>query len=213
MAGGETAQLKSDQVHARQTFLRAVRTNGVDTIRQLLGQEGQEAIKLDDAGVLGETALMTAAQHGHVDIIKLLLTEGWSVSKKDKTGATALLYAAKKDHANAIETLIEANASVNDQDNEGRSPLTWAARHGHVNAVKMLVQHGAVVNYKDRRGPIPLIDAADGGHANVVEALIGKSSIEEKTKALSGAASSGHMEVVKEALDTTASTLTKEHLY
>ncbi len=58
----------------------------------LLAQPG---IKLDLVNIDGDTALMSAAEQGHADIVELLLKAGASVSIIDKRGETAISFAQK----------------------------------------------------------------------------------------------------------------------
>ena len=58
----------------------------------LLAQPG---IKLDVINIDGDTALMAAAEHGHVEIVEMLLKAGANVSITDKRGETATTLAQK----------------------------------------------------------------------------------------------------------------------
>ena len=55
----------------------------------------QPGIKLDVVNIDGDTALMTAAEQGHAEIVELLLKAGASVSIIDKRGETATSLAQK----------------------------------------------------------------------------------------------------------------------
>jgi hypothetical protein len=61
-------------------------------VRLLLAQPG---IQLDGINIDGDTALMAAAEHGHVEIVELLLKAGASASIIDKRGETATSLAQK----------------------------------------------------------------------------------------------------------------------
>ena len=63
-----------------------------DAVKLLLAQPG---IKVDLVNIDGDTALMAAAEHGHAEIVELLLKAGASVSITDKRGETATSLAQK----------------------------------------------------------------------------------------------------------------------
>lgn len=63
-----------------------------NSAKLLLAQPG---IKLDVINIDGDTALMAAAEHGHAEIVELLLKAGANVSTIDKRGETATSLAEK----------------------------------------------------------------------------------------------------------------------
>ena len=58
----------------------------------------------------GKTALMCAAENGHSECVKLLLSE---IGKQDVSGRTALMYAANTDHPECVQLL---RAELGNQD-------------------------------------------------------------------------------------------------
>jgi ankyrin repeat protein len=63
-----------------------------DSVKLLLAQPG---IKLDVINIDGDTAIMAAAEHGHAEIVKMLLKAGANVSIIDNRGETATSLAQK----------------------------------------------------------------------------------------------------------------------
>ena len=63
-----------------------------NAVKLLLAQPG---IKLDDTNDDGNTALMAAAEHGHAEIVEMLLEAGANVSITDIGGETAITRAQK----------------------------------------------------------------------------------------------------------------------
>ena len=61
-------------------------------VKLLLAQPG---IKLNETNDDGDTALMAAAEHGHAEIVEMLLKAGANVSITDKGGETAITRAQK----------------------------------------------------------------------------------------------------------------------
>jgi ankyrin repeat protein len=65
------------------------------------------------ANLKGTTALMRAAQEGHVNITKLLVAANAEVNKKNKEGMNALMLASQRGHHLIVELLI-SNGALSD---------------------------------------------------------------------------------------------------
>lgn len=138
--------------------------------------------------------LHAAVQHGHREIVELLLRHAASVHQKDTYGRTPLLMA---DSREIVKLLLAAGANVNAKSADGVTALRQAARHADQETVEMLLAKGArhdvftaaavgrgdlVRNFlkddpalakaKDGSGSTPLIMAAKWGQAEVAKLLI-----------------------------------------
>ncbi len=91
----------------------------------------------------GWTALMMAALHGHIDIVRLLIDAGAHVNCANNYDNSALMWAALYGHTEIVRLLLEQGADVNRANNYGDTALIWAARHGHEDIARMLMGHGA----------------------------------------------------------------------
>ncbi|TNJ30081.1 Ankyrin repeat protein 2 [Giardia muris] len=86
--------------------------------------------------MLGQTALMKAAERGNFDCVCLLVEkEGRMVNNYQET---ALMYAAGSGKTDCVEILAAAEAGM--QDKHGWTALMRATREGHLDAVKLLAQ-------------------------------------------------------------------------
>ena len=100
---------------------------------------------LDQCGLatlLGKTALMYAAQHGHATLVPLLIGEArLHILNRDSPayGKTALMYAASKNYTSIVSQLIPTEAKM--QTGRGKTALMMAAEKGHVQAIELLVPH------------------------------------------------------------------------
>ncbi|KAJ1961582.1 hypothetical protein IWQ62_003814 [Dispira parvispora] len=89
-----------------------------------------------------ETALLKAAYHGQLSIVKFLLQRGANVQHTDKDGWTALHNASSKGHLKMVRWLCEkASARVDVQNIQGYTPLMNAAAVGQTLVVKYLLYH------------------------------------------------------------------------
>jgi ankyrin repeat protein len=134
-----------------------------------------------DDNLEGRTPLHTAANHGRVEVARVLLEYGANVGAEDNKGRTPLHDAADyrwieanseraEDYASGkvevVRVLLEHGANLGAKDNEGKSPLHKAAEYGNVEGVRVLLRHGANVGAEDNKGRTPLHDAADYGTIN-----------------------------------------------
>ncbi|KAF0885018.1 photoreceptor ankyrin repeat protein isoform X1 [Crocuta crocuta] len=77
----------------------------------------------------GDTALMLAAQAGHVPLVSLLLNyyPGLDLERRDQRGLTALMKAAIRDKSECVAALLMAGADLTAVDPiRGKTALEWA---------------------------------------------------------------------------------------
>jgi ankyrin repeat protein len=96
----------------------------------------------------GGTALIPAAERGHVETVKTLIEAGIDVDHVNRLGWTALLEAiilgsGGEKHTEIVRLLIKAGADVNLADGEGVSPLTHARQRGYGKIERLLADAGA----------------------------------------------------------------------
>ena len=79
-----------------------------NAVKLLLAQPG---IKLDAVDIDGQTALMAAVGHGHVEVIEMLLKAGANVSFANEHGETAIARAQKGlERQQAIVSMLQSRA-------------------------------------------------------------------------------------------------------
>jgi ankyrin repeat protein len=93
-------------------------------------------------------ALALAAQHGHVDVLRLLLDAGEDPSRYNPDGyhshSTPLHQAALSDHADVVRLLVERGARLDIRDTVYRgTPLDWAIHGGRTALAEYLRDRGA----------------------------------------------------------------------
>ena len=106
-------------------LLGAAEMGDVEACRILIADHGVAADAEDPND--GYTPLLVAAEEGHVEVAKCLLSYGAKTNKVDGLGRTPLYAAAVAGQAEVVTYLIrEAKADPTITDLDGRSPL-WAA--------------------------------------------------------------------------------------
>ena len=164
---------------------------------QLLLTHGAQVNQTD---VLGQTALMGAAEQGHLDAMELLIEANAEIDASDLLGQTAMMRAEENGYVEAIALLQESLAqreqaiaflkAVTQGDLEtvrqwlavGISPntrvarmsaLTQAAAKGEIAIARLLLGAGADVDYRFRpTDPTPLFHAVYRGQLEMVKLLL-----------------------------------------
>ena len=167
------------------TIFDAAKAGDLATVQTLLkGNPDLAKARTADAGFVGVTALMEAAQAGHAGCVKALVAAGADVNARrdaanndaNNSGWTVLMMAAFNGHADCIEALIAAGADVNAKKGAGGTALMSAAGQGHADCVNALIAAGADVNAKSDAGDTALMIATQAGHPDCAALLEAASS-------------------------------------
>jgi serine/threonine-protein phosphatase 6 regulatory ankyrin repeat subunit B len=127
-----------------QTALIIAATKGNDEAARALINKGAN---VNAANNNGWTPLMSAAQHGHLTTIQILLSaKGIDIDTKNSDGATALILAAANGKDDIVKELINNGADVNITDNNGRTPQMWALQGGHQTTAQILLNSTRISN-------------------------------------------------------------------
>ncbi|KAM8886387.1 ankyrin repeat domain-containing protein 39 [Spinachia spinachia] len=119
-----------------------------------------------------ERGIWSAAMHGDLDRVQLLVQKGTDPNLRDCTGYTALHYASRSGHHPVCKFLLEAGACASPQTSGGATPLHRSAYCGHLRVVRLLLHHRADPKTCDDDGASPLHKAAEQGHKEVCELLL-----------------------------------------
>ena len=114
---------------------------------------------------LVETPLFTAAQNGHIDVVRFLVDVGAAKDQTDNNSRTPLWVAARNGHLDIVRFLVEVGLAKDQADNPGATPLFTAAQNGHLDIVRFLVDVGAAKDQAANAGETPLFTAAQNGQA------------------------------------------------
>ena len=98
------------------------------------------------------TALHTAIEANHLDVVRILVENGAAVNAESQSGETPLLLAAEWGYPDIIDYLLGNGAMVDIQERSGKTALHVAANRLHHEAVKTLVEMGANVKLPDAEG-------------------------------------------------------------
>jgi ankyrin repeat protein len=124
---------------------------------------------------IGSTPFMTAAKHGQVEIMRMLLAAGADPFLTTKGGENALMLAAgvgrpqpsnvtyhvwkETEQLEALKICLELGLDVNAQNEWGNTALHGAAYHDQARVIEFLAANGAWLNAIDWQDQTPLLVA------------------------------------------------------
>ena len=114
-----------------EVWFEAAGAGDVATIR-VLAQDGADP----NADEHGWTAIMWAANNGHLDLICALSELGANPEVADQGGFTAMMKAAREGRLDAVRALLGVGADPNGTDDFGGTARDWAqdAGNSHITA-------------------------------------------------------------------------------
>ncbi|WVZ91129.1 hypothetical protein U9M48_037341 [Paspalum notatum var. saurae] len=118
----------------------------------------------------GATPLHCAAEEGHCEAVRLLLSKGVDVDPVFRHG-TPVHLAILNDHDQIVKILLEHGADPNNVSNTF-SPLVLACCGYSLKCMKLLVEAGADVNFICPTGESILMVAVNGGSTDIVKFLL-----------------------------------------
>jgi hypothetical protein len=107
----------------------------VEEVKQLLDYGSNVNAARGDNGA---TALIQAAQNGHLDVVELLLENGASVDHTNCNGTSALFLAAQNGIPEIVQLLLEKGATADLANNSSVTPREAAYENGHFDVVRLL---------------------------------------------------------------------------
>uniref|UniRef100_UPI0037E7F47B cortactin-binding protein 2 n=1 Tax=Semicossyphus pulcher TaxID=241346 RepID=UPI0037E7F47B len=118
------------------------------------------------------SALFAAAQNGHTECVKLLLSSGSPADVSDENGFTPLHCAAAHGHSSCVEELLAAGAAVDMSAAGGQTPLFLACEAGRLDCVRVLLSAGAERSCTTTDGCTALHAAVRSGHVDTLRLLL-----------------------------------------
>ncbi|WP_425382145.1 ankyrin repeat domain-containing protein [Spiroplasma endosymbiont of Melieria omissa] len=87
-------------------FLTAIEEGDLQTVKTLLLDSDNNKFDMEDA-------LITAADYGHIEIVRFLIQNNTDINHINSTKDTALTLAAEQGHTEIVNLLITNGANVN----------------------------------------------------------------------------------------------------
>lgn len=122
-----------------------------------------------------DTPLDAAIISGDIELVKLLLDKGASLTGRSEHMDTPLLVAIKTGQSTEMaKLLIDRGSDINAGDEVGMTPLTRALWSGNPDIAKYLVAKGADVNLTGPGDDTPLMRAVRANNLEIVTLLLDK---------------------------------------
>uniref|UniRef100_A0A674N6Z9 Euchromatic histone-lysine N-methyltransferase 2 n=1 Tax=Takifugu rubripes TaxID=31033 RepID=A0A674N6Z9_TAKRU len=131
----------------------AAKLGNLEIVNMLL-ETGQVDVNAQDSG--GWTPIIWAAEHKHLDVIKVLLNRGADVNIADKELNVCLHWAAYAGSVDIAELVLNAGCSLSSVNTHGDTPLHIASREGYLECVRLFLSRGADIDIMNREGDTPL---------------------------------------------------------
>ncbi|XP_050210080.1 ankyrin repeat-containing protein ITN1 [Mercurialis annua] len=133
---------------------------------------------VNEVNELGETAVFTAADKGHLEVVKELLkySSKECLTRKNRSGFDPLHIAAMQGHYGIVQVLLDHDPSLSrTYGPSNATPLISAATRGHTAVVnELLSKDSGLLEISRSNGKNALHLAARQGHVDVVEALLSR---------------------------------------
>jgi hypothetical protein len=150
-----------------QPLVKAAFEDDVPQIRELL-RRGADVNQSEN----GTTALELAVGHGNLDLVRLLLQSGASVTRTNESGMTILFWLNRSDEHELLQLLLQAGADVNHRNQDGNTALIYAAYADDGEFIRILIDAGAMIDLQNSDGETALMVAAHNGNRETVKMLL-----------------------------------------
>jgi ankyrin repeat protein len=152
------------------SFLSAAAANDVIAVNTFFAAGMNPNAKNEESGA---TALISAATHGDMEIVKALLKGGAGVNERDKAGFTAILRALQNKQDEIADLLLaQPNLDANVQGSTGLTILMSYVSRDREETVKELLARKVDVNLQDADGDTALHIASPRGNVKMIQMLL-----------------------------------------
>lgn len=159
--------LDAETLEFAQTIFQLVRAGDAQRLQPLF----EQGLPANLCNHKGNSLLMLASYHGHIDMAKLLLEYGADPEIRNDHGQTPLMGAAYKGDLAMVELLLNSGADVESTAPDCKTALMMAAMFNRTQVVALLLAHGANSNAHDSRGMSALDAARTMGAQDAAEQL------------------------------------------
>ena len=135
-------------------FIKAAENDNLTIVRMLLNDR---LVSIDCRGSSGNTALMSAAREGCLEVTKYLVKHGAALEARSSNKMTALGFAClqSSEHTRIIDFLLDRGADSNTKDYALTTPLHRIAICNNADAATLLLRRGADPYAKNSAGFTP----------------------------------------------------------
>lgn len=153
---------------------QAISDGDVEAVRQAIQADGLPEWLWSDVW----SPLMSAANGGSLEIVRLLLDVGADPNARNRYGSSALLKACEEGHSEVARVLIDAGADVHVRENASQfrrdnpNPVEWSIRHGDAELLRNLLNAGADQDESAGKPGPPAFHAIEAERFDLLELLL-----------------------------------------
>lgn len=154
-------------------FLRSLNENDYASTDASLIEGADCNVSFSESGKR-TTPLHYAMENCGVDIVKLLIENGASVTETDSAGYTPLTLAIHRKKYSVVDLFISNNTSVNAKDRNGKTALMYAVENGDKDVCAKMVaaSRPSELAVQDNKGQTALHYAVNGGWVAIATKLV-----------------------------------------
>lgn len=164
-------QFKSIEEYQQQLIDLSM-NNDIDGVVLLYKNYPKSFKPLIDFNYFGDNPLCIASFKENIDLVKILIENGWNPNYFDANLNNALIIAAAEGHKHIVKYLLTKKVQINFQNKKGYTALHFAVNDCNHRIVKLLIEAGADVNAQDNDKNTPLSIAAFKGDNNSTKLLL-----------------------------------------
>jgi ankyrin repeat protein len=166
-----THQLESLRAENTAAFVKALQTDDLSLAMSLA--KSFSGINPNDIDpITGQVVFHLVCQHGTVELVKILLDQGASVTLESPQGRNALHCACHAGKLEIIRWLKKIGSSLDKFSSEGLAPFHYACRSGNLSTVRWLIDRGVVPSLCSTDSSTSLHYACSSGNKELVNYLL-----------------------------------------
>ncbi|CAG7939672.1 unnamed protein product [Penicillium salamii] len=166
----QKADIYAKDVEGATAWHQSAERGQIDVVKKLYLEDPGFCDTQDDRQ---NTALILAAEGGHVHIVEQLLSWGSDIDARRYDNDGAIHLAARYGHVKMAEFLLRQRRDLlHSRGFHGRAPFSTAAEEGQLAMCEFLAEEGADITTMDQDEDQPIHLAAAFGHLPIVESLL-----------------------------------------
>ncbi|KAM0354808.1 hypothetical protein ACHAPU_000632 [Fusarium lateritium] len=124
-----------------------------------------------------ETPIFMAVRNDDFDVVRLLLSRGADVHRRNQRGDNIVTCAVSTGDIDMVRLVLAEGVDPNSHKNGDVPPLLLAVRRGYIEIVRALLDQGAKVDDRDSWGETPLQVAVTGGQHDILKIFLDRNFI------------------------------------
>ncbi len=165
-------QETTDRLVGDLELIDACKDGNIEIVQRYLN-ENVNAGEKEIIDIYGNCPVLWSSWSGHIDILRLLLSNGFKSKRRNKINDTAFIFSCWHGYQEIAASLLSINPDELDfQSNEKMTGFLCACQQGHLELAKYLVSLGCDVKIRNKYGNDAFLCAATTGKLNIVDYLL-----------------------------------------